>query len=190
MALRPRVRKHAPAVKRGHAISSPRKIKALKAFTNWVRALDTNPAADLTQYASAQGVRAATVWRYVRSDPKIAERFVHEIMGNAQQGLAMAVARWLQVLQTNATFHNDEESGITVDEDDVALMREQRAWFDTFAKYVHGAYKRDEKGEGGTTVNVNVGVPAHVRARMGLDDVEVQKIDHVLKKTEGLIDGL
>jgi len=189
MALRPRARKSAPATRRGHAVSSPRKIKSLRAFTNWLRALEQSPSASLTTYASAEGVRAATVWRYVRSDPKIAERFVQGIAGEASQGLAMAMTRGLQIMTTDATFYDDEEAGRTVNERDVALFREQRAWCELFAKYVHGAFKKGDEKEG-TTVNVNVGVPAHVVARMGLDNIEVKKIDHTLKGTEGLVDGL
>jgi hypothetical protein len=103
----------------------------------------------------------------------------------------MAMTRGLQVLQTDATFYDDEEAGRTVNERDVALMREQRAWADMFAKYVHGGYRSgDDKGKQGAEININIGVPAHVRARMGLDETEVTEIDHTLRKTEGLVDGL
>jgi hypothetical protein len=101
-----------------------------------------------------------------------------------------AIHRGLDVLNVDGTYFEDDGERV-VNERDVALMREQRAWFDTFAKYVHGGYRSgDDKGKQGAEININIGVPAHVRARMGLDETEVTEIDHTLRKTEGLVDGL
>lgn len=163
-------------------ITNRHKVRSLRAFVKWQKALEDNPRADLKTYAKEEGVRVASIWQHLRRDDKLAEQFVHAIMGTASQGLAMALQNGLRVLQLDARY--EDEAGAV--RDDVSVLREQRAWAELFAKYVHGAFKKsDAKGEAGSTVNVNIGIPAHIQHNLGINDERVQDADFTLKTEMG-----
>lgn len=180
MSLRPIGRRHPKA-----GALSPQKIRALRAFTNWMRALEENPRQKLASFAREQGVTSKTVWRYVHATPSVAETFVSGVMRSAQQGLAMAIQRGIEDLSREPVEGEEGEVVETVSTTD-ALR-----WAEFFAKYVHGNFTKGAPGEaGGSGVNVtiNVGAPAHVRARLGLEGEELKQVDAKLVDVKELLD--
>lgn len=158
-------------------ITNRHKVRSLRAFVKWQKALEDNPKADLKTYAREEGVRVSSIWAHLRKDDKLAEQFVQAIMGTASQGLAMAMQRGVEILQLDGV---DEEGA-----NDTSILREQRAWAELFAKYVHGAFKKSEGGKDGSTVNVNIGIPAHIQHNLGINDERVLDADFTLKTEMG-----
>jgi len=174
MALRPRARRNPkPTRGAGRAVLSPQKVRALRAFTDWVRALEDEPSARLADFAHAKGLHTRTVWKHVHGTPSVAKTLVEGVTHQAQQGLVQALQRGLRQVEEMPLKPSD-----------------LRAWAEFFAKYTHGGFRADGSGSAGgkVEVSVNVGVPAHVRARLGMEDSETKKVDATLKSVEDLVD--
>ena len=175
MALRPYARKNPRPEKAGVSDLSPHKVKALRAYTRWLQAKETNPRASLKTHASAEGVRTATVWKHVHGTPKVAEDYVASVQGAVQQGLGMAIQKGISSLEAEG------EEGIG--------NSDALAWANFFAKYTHGGFKSQKDRDAPPVIlNVNVGIPAHVRARLGMDDEQTLKVDAALDGCKELID--
>lgn len=185
MALRPAGRRSIKPVRHGVPVLNKAKVRALRAFFSWMDALAANPGAQLSDFARGANLRERTIWHIVRSDPALAEKYLAQIGGTAAQGLMMAFQRGIQALTATGTFHDTEE-GRVVQENDVGLLGEQRRWGELFAKYVHGGFTAEAQQKGGVTINI--GLPAHVRANLGLTDEQtMKKIDATIKDGVGEI---